>query len=284
MSEDELIATLEANFGRVKIKGTYAYICSPFNPNDKNPSCSVLLHDTEKFTEGFFKDFSTGKSGNIYSLLGIPHDFKRSNKPKLPQLDNPSVAKFHISKFEYKPSKYLYSRGIPYDVQERFKVCEFDDRVSMPVFDKDGYFAYDVSRLTKVKGYANSAPTEAVPAFTNEIKSTDTVFVCESMIDAMVFYAVGLKAIALNGAGNHNGLPNLFKNHFGKIVLALDPDEPGQLHANEILKKLAGKDVINLLLPMDVNDCWVAMLKAMDFDSAVKQFRAYLSKHTGIEF
>ena len=42
--------------------------------------------------------------------------------------------------------------------------------------------------------------------------------------------------------------------------------------------------ISNLLLPMDVNDCWVAMLKAMDFDSAVKQFRAYLSKHTGIEF
>ena len=42
MSEQELLEILESNFGRVKIKGNYAYICSPFNPNDKNPSCSVL--------------------------------------------------------------------------------------------------------------------------------------------------------------------------------------------------------------------------------------------------
>lgn len=283
MSEDELLKTLEANFGRVKIKGNYAYICSPFNPNDRHPSCSVLLKDTDKFTEGFFKDFSTGRSGNIYTLLGIPHDFKKQKKIKLPQLESPSEVKFHISTFRYEPSSYLFARGIPYDVQEKFKVHEYPDRVSMPVFDKDGYFAYDVSRLTQTKGYANSAPTESIPAFTHEIKDTDIVFICESMIDAMTFYAVGWKAIALNGAGNHAGLPKLFKKHFGKIVLALDPDDAGRLHASEIMQSLNGKDVTDMVLDYDVNECWTLMLSAMPFEEAVKKFRSYVSRKANLD-
>ena len=284
MPEQTLLEILEANFGKVKVKGNYGYIQSPFNDKDKNPSCSVLLQDTEKFTEGFFKDFSTGRSGNIYALLGIPHDYKMKDKyKKLPELESPSEPKFHISKFEYSPSKYLFSRGISYEVQERFKVHEYSDRVSMPVFDKDGYFIYDVSRLTMQKGYANSVPTDAIPAFLHEIKSADLVFVCESMIDAMTFYTVGLKAIALNGAANHNKIGEVFKDHFGKIVLALDPDEVGQENAALIMTKLRGKDVINCVLPYDVNECWTEMLKALDFETAVKEFRSYMSRLLGIE-
>lgn len=282
MAEQELLELLEANFGRPRIKGNYAYICSPFNPDDKNPSCSVLLRDTEKFTEGFFKDFSTGRSGNIYKLLGVPHDFKlRDKKAKLPTLVSPSEAKFHISRFEYTPSKYLFSRGISYEVQEQFKVHEYDDRVSMPAFDKEGYFMYDVSRLIHEKGYANSAPTDAVPAFTHTLRPTDLVFVCESMIDAYTFFTVGLKAVALNGAANYNGLEEVFKEHFGRIVVAFDPDKAGRENAEQIMEKLAKKDIVNLDLPFDVNDCWTKMLKAMPFDEAVEKFRAFIFRLIG---
>lgn len=278
MPEQDLLEILEANFGRPRIKGAYAYIRSPFNPDDKNPSCSVLLRDTEKFTEGFFKDFSTGRSGNIYALLKIPHDFKRDRKKKLPQLASPTEAKFHISRFEYSPSKYLFDRGISYEVQEQFRVHEYDDRVSMPAFDKDGYFMYDVSRLTHEKGYANSAPTDAYPACSHACGSMDTVFVCESMIDAYTFFTVGLKAVALNGAGNHNGIADLFKRHFGRIVLALDPDKVGRDNSELIMQKLAGKDVVDCLLDYDVNECWTRMLEVMDFEEAKGIFREYVFK------
>lgn len=281
MAEQDLLEILEANFGRVRIKGNYAYICSPFNPNDKNPSCSVLLEDSEKFTKGFFKDFSTGKSGNIYSLLGIPHDFGlREKKKKLTQLSSPTEVKFHMSRFEYSPSKYLFSRGISYEVQERFRVHEYEDRVSMPAFDKDGYFMYDVSRLIYEKGYANSAPTDAYPALTHELNRTDLVFVCESMIDAFTFFTVGLKAIALNGAGNHTGLADILKDHFGKIVLAFDPDNAGRLHAEETLKSLWWKDVAQLELPFDVNECWTEMLKVLPWDEAVDTFRKFIFRRS----
>lgn len=279
MAEQDLLEILEAHFGRPKIKGNYAYICSPFNPDDKNPSCSVMLKDTEKFSEGFFKDFSTGRSGNIYALLGIPHDFrKRTQQRKLPVLSQPTEAKFHMSRFEYSPSRYLYSRGISYEVQERFRVREYTDKVSMPVFDKDGYFLYDVSRLTKEKGYANSAPTDAYPALTHEIKPTDLVFVCESMIDAYTFFTVGLKAIALNSASNHSRLKEVFKNHFGRIALALDPDKAGRENAALIMQELSGKDVVNLVLPYDVNECWTQMLSELDFATATQAFRNFILK------
>lgn len=279
MAEKTLLEILEEHFGRVKIKGNYAYICSPFNPEDKNPSCAVVLSETEKFTEGFFKDFSTNKSGNIYSLLNIPHDFKRQGrKKKLPTLTSPTAVRFHITRFEYTPSKYLFGRGISYEVQEMFRVHEYDDRVSMPAFDKDGYFMYDVSRLIHEKGYANSAPTDAYPACTHTLNSSDMVFVCESMIDAYTFFTVGLKAIALNGAGNHAGLKELFRDHYGKIVLALDPDTAGRTNAAEIMEELAKKDVFNLELPYDVNDCFVRMIKSLGFDDAVIKFREYILK------
>ena len=276
MAEKDLLSILEEHFGRPKIKGNYAYIHSPFNPGDKNPSCAVMLADSEKFTEGFFRDFSTGRSGNIYALLGIPHDFRKRSQPKLPSLVSPTTAKFHMSKFEYSPSSYLYSRGISYSVQERFRVREYDGRVSMPAFDSDGYFMYDVSRSVEGKHYANSAPTDAFPALTHEIKSSDLVFVCESMIDAYTLYTVGLKAIALNSASNHSKLKDLFKNHFGKIVLVLDPDDAGRSNALQIMSELSNKDVVNLDLPMDVNDCWVSMLKELSFDEAAEVFKEYL--------
>lgn len=279
MSEQTLLEILEAHFGKVKKKGLYAYIKSPFNDEDDNPSCAVLLEDSEKFTEGFFKDFSTGKSGNIYKLLGIEHNYGMSSrKKKLPTLESPTVPKFHMSRFQYKPSPYLYSRGISYEVQEEFKVYEKDDRVSMPVFDKDGYFIYDVSRLIHEKGYANSVPTDAIPAFTHAFGQSDDVFVCESMIDAYTLFTVGLKSIALNGAANHGGLPALFKNHFGKIILTLDPDKAGRKNAVEIMEKLDGKDIVNLDLPYDVNKCWTRMLRVLDFDTASKKFKRYLGR------
>ena len=188
-----------------------------------------------------------------------------------------------MSRFEYSPSKYLFGRGISYAVQEQFKVYEYEDRVSMPVFDKDGYFLYDVSRLIHEKGYANSSPTDAVPALTHTLRPTDMVFVCESMIDAYTFCTVGFKAIALNGAGNHNGLVDLFKEHYGKIVLALDPDKVGRENAEQIMDKLSKKDVVNLELPYDVNNCWCKMLEAMDFDTACEKFRAFVFRLLGME-
>lgn len=284
MPEQSLLSILEAHFGRPRVKGNYAYIRSPFNDADNNPSCAVLLEDSDRFTEGFFKDFSTGKSGNIYSLLGIPHNFRfRDKHKKLPALAYPSEAKFHISRFEYSPSKYLFNRGISYEVQEQFKVHEYDDRVSMPAFDKDGYFMYDVSRLTKEKGYANSAPTDAYPAFTHAVSSTDLVFVCESMIDAFTFFTVGLKAISLNGVANHTNIEEVFKDHYGKIVIAFDPDKAGWLNADIVLNKLGDKDVASLDLPYDVNECWTRMLEELDFDTAVVKFRAYIFRLLGIK-
>lgn len=270
MADKTVLAILEEHYGKVKVKGNYAYINSPFNTSDKTPSCAVVLEASEKFSEGFFKDFSSGKSGNIFSLLNIPHDFGLKNRGiKLPSLNSPAVVRHHMTKFEYNSSLYLFNRGISYEVQEYFKVFEMDGQVAMPVFDKDGYFIYNVSRLTTKKGYANSSPTDAYPAFTHELKTSDTVFVCESMIDAFTFFTNGLKAVALNGAGNHSGLKEIFKSHFGRIVLCLDSDEIGQTNAHLIKNALVDKDVINIVLPLkDVNEVWVEMLKELGVDTA----------------
>ena len=282
MANQDILEVLEKNFGTVKVKGDYAYINSPFNSLDKTPSCAVTIRDG-KFGVGFFKDFSTGRSGNIYSLLKIPHDYGKLNKhKKLTQLNSPMTVKFHMSRFEYKASKYLFERGISYEVQERFRVYEAIDRVSMPVFDEDGYFLYDVSRLTNKKGYANSETTNSYPALMHDVGLSDMVFVCESMIDAFSIFSVGLKAISLNGAGNHKRLAELLKEHCGTIVLALDPDEVGQMNADLILGSLRDKDVVNLELPYDVNDCLVKMIDAMGRDVAYVRFNEFLLRTVGL--
>ena len=278
--EKSLLTILEESFERVKVKGDYAVIKSPFNPDDKNPSCVVALTDTDKFSEGFFKDFSTGRSGNIYSLLKIKRNFGFGKKQvKLPQLSSITEVKTHWSSMEYAPSEYLNRRGISYEVQEQFRCFEIDGMVSMPVFDRDGYLIYTVSRTTTGKHYANSGETEAYPAFTHTLNNSDTVFVVESMIDAYSLFTVGLKAISLNSAGNHSMLKDVFKFHFGKIVLALDPDLVGQENAALIMDELSGKDVTNIVLPKDVNDCWSGILhETKSFDVAKTVFLKLLER------
>jgi len=151
----------------------------------------------------------------------------------------------------------------------------------MPVFDSDGYFVYNVSRLTNVKGYAVANSTNAYPAFTHTLKSFDTVFICESMIDAFTFFTNGFKAISLNGAGNHGMIKEVFKSHFGKIILALDPDKVGQENTLLIKNILVGKDVEVLNIDFDVNECWTRMIEALGFDGALVQFPLYISKRLG---
>lgn len=260
---EELLSIIEAHYGRAKVKGDYAFIQSPFNALDKNPSCVVVLKDTHKFTEGFYKDFSTGKSGNIYSLLNIPHDYGfKGKKVRMPTLISPVKIKTHMSTLDYTPSPYLYGRGISYEVQQQFKVFELGGFVSMPVFDQDGYLIYNVSRSVDGKSYALSSETSAYPALTHTLNASDTVFVCESMIDAYTLFTVGLKAISLNGAGNWSGLKVIFKYHFGRIVLALDPDDVGQTNAQLIKEDLSNKDVVNIVLPRDVNATWTGIIEA----------------------
>lgn len=262
--DKDLLKILETHFGRVKVKGSYAFIKSPFNTLDKNPSCVVILKDTHRFSEGFFKDFSTGKTGNIYAMLNIHHDYGFKDKQaKLPQLNTPELQRTHISTLEYSPSEYLFRRGISYETQEEFKVFEIDDHVSMPVFDQEGYFIYNTSRSVEGKVHNIASPTDAYPAFTHAFKTSDTVFVCEAMIDAFTLFTNGLKAISLNGAGNHARLKEVFRGHFGRIVLALDPDEVGQTNAGLIMEMLKHKDVVNIVLPKDVNDTWTGMLKEL---------------------
>lgn len=263
-----LLGILKENFGDVKVKGKYAYIHSPFNQDDRTPSCAVILEDGPKFTEGFFKDFSTGRSGNIYALLGIDHDYNLgSRKEKLTKLSTP-VLRHHMSKFDFKASTYLLSRGIPIEVQEEFKVYGQDDRVMMPVFDRDGYFIYDVTRITGGKGYMLSGETGSYPAMLHTIRTSDTIFICESMIDAFTFIANGLKAISLNGVNNYSQLKELLKNHFGRIILALDPDEAGINSAKKIQEMLVNKEVVDIKLPFDVNETWMRLLAELDKDTA----------------
>lgn len=277
---DELLSIIESHYGMAKVKGDYAFIKSPFNALDKNPSCVVVLHDTYKFTEGFFKDFSTGRSGNIYSLLNIAHDFGlHDRKTKMPTLISPATVKTHISTLDYTPSPYLFGRGIPYEVQQQFRVFELGGYVSMPVFDRDGYLIYSVSRSVEGKNYALSSETSSYPAFTHTLNASDTVFVCESMINAYSLFAVGLKAISLNGAGNWSGLKVILKYHFGKIVLVLDPDEVGQTNALHIKEDLSNKDVVNIVMPMDVNDTWTGILNATpNFEVAQQVFLKLLER------
>ncbi len=84
------------------------------------------------------------------------------------------------------------------------------------------------------------------------------VWVCESIINALTLWTLGIPAIALMGVGGGHQFELLKQLPYRSLVLALDPDEPGQIATNKLIKILKGKKLLYTVEYLnskdDVND------------------------------
>lgn len=189
-----------------------------------------------------------------------------------------------LDKYRYYHS-YWTKRGITDDnIIELFDLGydKETDCITMPVRDKDGNCLFVARRSTKYKyfNYPKGAEKplygeyEYMQVLNNAInidimrgrgscKSallnvTNTIYVTESMIDALLLWQSGRYAVALNGTGSKEQLEMLSKLPCRKLVLATDNDDAGYEARKRIRRYITNKIITEIEFPpnrKDIGEC-----------------------------
>ena len=159
---------------------------------------------------------------------------------------------------------YMEKRKLIPIVCEHFKI-KYDNKsqsIIFPVWDIKGRLKFLTRRSVNNKLFYidKNADKEHNIYLLNEIVKNDykTVAVCESQLDALRLWYMGIPAIALFGAGTTNvQMQTLNGTGVRHWLLCYDPDEAGD-KGRKRFKTLVRKDVfiddINLPVGKDIND------------------------------
>ena len=120
------------------------------------------------------------------------------------------------------------------------------DCITMPIRDRNGKCVFVARRSVKTKwfNYPQGVCKPVYGVFElrkcfNEDYSNGTglrqIFICESMIDALLLWQAGHLAVALNGLGSAHQFEELKKIPTRKFILCTDNDEAGQ-NARRVLR------------------------------------------------
>lgn len=262
-----MVKDILAVFPDARVSSGYVRIRCPYHKDgkEKRPSMSILLEDRGSMTAGTCHCFACGKVVSIselFDFLGVEHNFD----PAISRQIKPKVVTLTTTQTLYKPqlpfrfSPYLAQRGIGEEVQKRFKIYEKDNRVYMPVFDRDGKYLYVNSRCTDRKQFYVEGGAVKTLWGIEEIDFSRPIVVCEGQVDAMSFWELGMQAVATLGVGNIRAL-NAIKTATNIFILAFDGDEAGRQATKRAAKLLGsfrcryiefpeGKDINDLLVEM----------------------------------
>ena len=89
-------------------------------------------------------------------------------------------------------------------------------------------------------------------------KRNQEIFICESMIDALLLWQSGFYALALNGLGSSKQIAELKKLPTRKYILCTDNDEAGRKAREVLRQQLRGKLITEIDFPSnrkDVGEC-----------------------------
>ena len=192
------------------------------------------------------------------------------------------VTEEELDKYRYY-HPYMYIRKLTDEVIDLFDIGynAETDCITFPVRDINGnclfvaersvkskYFHYPLSAEKPLYGlYEYNEATNVVNSnwscmiygldFTTWDKSE--VIVCESMLDALVFWTINKYAVALNGLGTDYQINQLKKLPCRKIILATDNDEAGMKARKILRQKLQNTKIITeYVFPdnrKDANEC-----------------------------
>lgn len=161
---------------------------------------------------------------------------------------------------------YMYKRGLTDDIIDLFDIGydSVSDCITFPVRDINGNTLFVARRSVKTKFFhypeGVEKPLYGLYEYYKMIpESSDTVVVCESMLDALSFWIVGKYAVALNGLGNELQFKQLRELPGRKIILATDMDERGLAARKRIKQNIQNRKIVTeYFFPKgrkDANDC-----------------------------
>jgi len=276
-----MVEEILAAFPDASVHSGYVRIRCPYHKDgqERKPSMSILLEQRSNAPAGFCHCFACGKKVMLNELLEyigqkpVADLVQPSAQPRkdIVLTTNQPVYK---PTMPYRKSVYLERRGITPEVQEKFRIYEKDGIVYMPVFDRQGRYLYANGRSTKTKQFYIEPGAVKTLWGLEEIDFARPVAVCESQIDALSLWVIGLQAVATLGADNVACL-SVLKKCTSTIVLAFDPDEAGR-RATERAKNMFGSYrcmYIDLPEGVDINQ---ALQDIKDLD----KYKAFLQKCT----
>lgn len=270
-------------FPDAKRKGQSVFIRCPFHSDgqERTPSLSILTQNRGELREGLCKCFSCGWVGNYNSLLtavGAKTD-DIVQRVYAPMAVRPESSPIHMTGMPWKYSAYLdKERGISATTQERFKVYEKENQIHLPVFDKEGFYAYSIARdIFNKRYYVDELARKKHLYALNEVDTTKTLFVVEGQIDALTLWETGFQAVAVLSTTGES-LVSILKDYPSPIVLAFDNDDAGRRATEQAKLILVGKALYTLAIEdaKDINELWVQAYKELTYQKASEAFCRYI--------
>lgn len=263
-------------------KGDNVFIQCPFHSNgkEKHPSCTVFARDDDKYTDkGITHCFACGISVPLFTLVG--HCFDQDDefgkewliqrysnifiekqtylpeiqigKPKETALDESILdqfAYFHPYQFQRKLSQEIILKyKVGYDKET--------DSITFPVWDEHNRLKFITKRSVKTKQFFIPQGVKKPVYLLNFMlkENRNTVFVCESQINALYLNTLGYPAVALIGTGTRDQYEILNKSPIRHYILAFDGDEAGDKGITRFLSNIRKDVFVDVMLLPRGKDC-----------------------------
>lgn len=263
-------------------KGDNVFIQCPFHSDgkEKHPSCTVFARDDDKYTDkGITHCFACGISVPLFTLVG--HCFDQDDefgkewlvqrysnifiekqtylpeiqigKPKETALDESILdqfAYFHPYQFQRKLSQEIILKyKVGYDKET--------DSITFPVWDEHNRLKFITKRSVRTKQFFIPQGVKKPVYLLNFMlkENRDTIFVCESQINALYMNTLGYPAVALIGTGTRDQYEILNKSPIRHYILAFDGDEAGDKGITRFLSNIRKDVFVDVMLLPRGKDC-----------------------------
>ena len=283
-------------FKDVQDKGDYIRVTCPYHKDgqEQHPSMSIFLNDSDsKYQSGNFNCLTCGESGSLPKLVShclslsiedskqwlinnfsseILVDREETDKmlsaleknltsytngidKKQHYLDKEELTKYNF----YHP--YMWQRKLSKEVVDKFQIGYDEDlnAITFPVWDEKNNLVMVTKRcVNNKKFFIPDNVSKPVYLLNFAIKDgLNQVYVCESQINTLYCYSLGMPAIGLFGTGDPYQYDILKKVGIKHYILALDGDMAGRKGIFKFIKNLEKNSFIDVLvLPesKDIND------------------------------
>ena len=268
--------------------------------HENHPSCFVYTGNSPNIEYGTAHCFTCGSSWSLHRFIGMCFD-SDDEFGKNWLINNFGIltedVSVNLDKIELNKKKkdtivldetildtfedwhpYMAERKLTPAVVKYFKI-KYDkqtDSLVFPVWDEQNRLRFLTRRYIKNKYFMIDKDADKIIYLLNEIikHNYKTVAVCESQLDALYLWTVGIPAIALLGAGTTKEQMKIINNTDVKMwLLCYDPDSAGD-KGRKRFKSMIRKDVfvedIHMPANKDVND--------LTIDEIITLFSKYFVK------
>ena len=219
----------------------------------------------------FVSDLFNRKDGGFFGNQWLKRNFSSGEEQVRPLMDLglsrktraessrtfPIIPEEELDKYRW-THPYMYERKLTDEIIELFDIGydKLNDCITMPVRNLNGETVFFNRRSTgrKFHQYGEDDPkgdflygAYEVLKYSDRFKDNSKLFVTESAINCLTLWTLGIPAVALMGVGGGNQFELLKHMPFRTIVLALDPDKPGDEASRKIKRRLKNSKLIYFL-------------------------------------